>query len=56
MASELLFRTMEQNKIETDKKTLTIFTPTYNRAYTLHLGLRSPVTADLQRFHLADCG
>ena len=38
MASELLFRTMEQNKIETDKKTLTIFTPTYNRAYTLHLG------------------
>ena len=29
---------MEQNKIETDKKTLTIFTPTYNRAYTLHLG------------------
>ena len=34
MASELLFRTMEQNKIETDKKTLTIFTPTYNRAYT----------------------
>ena len=38
MASELLFRTMEQNKIETDKKTLTIFTPTYNRAYTLNLG------------------
>lgn len=55
MASELLFRTMEQNKIETDKKTLTIFTPTYNRAYTLHLGYEA-LSADLQRFHLADCG
>ena len=38
MATELLLKTMGQNKIETNKKTLTIFTPTYNRAYTLHLG------------------
>lgn len=39
MASRLLLGTVEENRIETDgRKTLTIFTPTYNRAYILHLG------------------
>lgn len=39
MASKLLFGTMEENsgKINS-KKALTVFTPAYNRAYTLHLG------------------
>lgn len=39
MASKLLLGTMEQNKLTTgEKKRLTVFTPAYNRAYTLHLG------------------
>lgn len=39
MASKLLFGTMEEKsgKINS-KKALTVFTPAYNRAYTLHLG------------------
>lgn len=51
MASKLLYRTMEESRrtVKT-KKTLTVFTPTYNRASTLHLGYEALLRQTCQDF------